>query len=359
MIHEHEQLEIASAAMDFPLAPDVERELALELADCPVCSERAAAYKAQMRLMARLPVVNASEATRKRVTAAALGRRVDRGSPMLLLVAAALLLGLTLAVSAFVGAYLVRPTAPDLGVVERSPSADATTVLEEPPSTSSPGAPVAAIPSGTIVEVVSGNLRVRSQPRVANDSTRFVPLLQTGDRLFVVAGPVRASDYDWYKVVPINTTSDRPGDGLPRGWVSRGDHDGTPWIDMVPFRCPEAPVDIVVLSAMHPYERLLCYGGDDLTFRAVVRGTPDQGWRAGATADGSDTGSVTSGPLLALDRTGSAGPADLLDGAVVLLEGGFDRADRFECAVDDATDPDISDLDCRSVFVVERASPAR
>jgi hypothetical protein len=360
VIHEHEQLEIASAAMDFPLALDVERELQHELADCPVCAERAASYHEQITLMRRLPVMNASEATRRRVTAAALGRHRDRGSPMLLLVAAALLLGLTLAVSAFVGTYLLRPTPPDLGLVEASPTTpDATTVVEQRPPTASPGAVAAAIPAGSIVEVVSGNLRVRSQPRVSNDSTKFLPLLLTGDRLFVVDGPVRASEYDWYKVVPINTTPDRPWDRLPTGWVSRGDHDGTPWIDAVPFQCPEGPVDIVMLSAMHPYDRLACYGSGDLTFRAVVRGTSDQGWRAEAAAGGSGSGSPTSGPLLALDRTGSAGPTDLPDGAIVLLEGGFDRADRFECPTDDAIDPVINDFDCRSVFVVEQASPAR
>ena len=122
MIHEHEQLEIASAAMDFPLTPEVERELQLELADCPICAERAAAYKAQLRLLARLPVVSASDATRHRVTAAAMSGRTGTRSPMVLVLAAALLLVAALAATAFVGAILRDREPIELGVVDGTPS---------------------------------------------------------------------------------------------------------------------------------------------------------------------------------------------------------------------------------------------
>jgi hypothetical protein len=363
MIHEHEALELASAAIDFGLTPDLERELTLSLRECPVCAERAAGYQEQIRLMRRLPVLDASEATRRRVTQAALGHRVDRPSRMLLLVAAALLLGLTLAVSAAVGAFL-RSAPPPLGYVDGSalpssqPSADATTVAAASPSAGPPVGPIADLAPDTIVEVVSGNLRVRSEPRIATDSVKYEPLLVTGDRLIVIKGPVAANDYEWYLVAPINTEPDRPAEDLPIGWVSRGDHDGTPWIDTVPLHCPAPPVDLVALSALHAYERVACFGSQDLSFLAYVRGGPESGWQALTSAVDGDPSASATGPLLGLDRSGSARASDLPDGAVALLEGGFDRTDRLDCPVDDAEDPALAELRCRSVFVVNRASPA-
>ena len=68
MIHEHEATQLASAEIDFPLAPDEARELQHELAECPICAERAAAYHEQLRMVARLPRLDASDAVRRRVT---------------------------------------------------------------------------------------------------------------------------------------------------------------------------------------------------------------------------------------------------------------------------------------------------
>jgi hypothetical protein len=78
MIHEHEALELASAAIDFGQTPEVERELTLTYRDCPVCAERAASYHEQIRMMRRLPVRDASEATRQRRSAVGLAE--DRRS---------------------------------------------------------------------------------------------------------------------------------------------------------------------------------------------------------------------------------------------------------------------------------------
>ena len=68
----------------------------LSLRECPVCAERAASYHEQIRLMRRLPVLDASDATRRRVTAAAMSGRAETRSPMFILLAAALLVGLLL-----------------------------------------------------------------------------------------------------------------------------------------------------------------------------------------------------------------------------------------------------------------------
>ncbi|HEY3334882.1 MAG TPA: serpin family protein [Candidatus Limnocylindrales bacterium] len=74
---------------------------------------------------------------------------------------------------------------------------------------------------------VSDRLRVRSAPRVAEDSLKFTPVLPIGTGLVVTAGPVKASDFTWYRVMPIGFDLDA---GVDQGWVAVADHDGTPWV---------------------------------------------------------------------------------------------------------------------------------
>jgi serpin B len=80
---------------------------------------------------------------------------------------------------------------------------------------------------GSVAVTVSDRLRVRSQPRVANDSVLYEPVLPLGTSLFVLDGPVSDSGYVWYKVAPTSF-SELGGPGF--GWVASADHDGTPWI---------------------------------------------------------------------------------------------------------------------------------
>jgi hypothetical protein len=391
VIHDHEALLLASAALDFELEPAAAAELQLALAECPVCAERAAAYKEQNRLLARLPVIDVSESTRRRVTAAAVRGRSDTRQPLLLL-AAALLIGLILSVAAIAGGLLKDSRPTDLGLGDETP----------PPASTSP-APVAAQGSRSpvdpgagggssapfspdaIVEVVSGNLRVRSEPRVTTDSKMLEPLLQPGDRLFVIEGPVTANDYDWYHVIPIGANPDRSEFALPSGWVARGDHDGSPWVAASAPRCPAAPVEIAALRVMHPLEAVACFGDQKLSLRAVVQGfgpvtscddssgfdTPCPsgpewlagvaGWSAvvGDDFDGVDVPSFAH--RLTIDPSGTVRPADLPDGRVVVLEGAFDNARATDCRAGEATANQVATTDaeavlhCRSWFVVSRA----
>jgi hypothetical protein len=356
MIHEHEPTQVASAAIDFGLAPDVARELERELRDCPICAERAASYREQIRLMRRLPVLDASEATRQRVTAAALKGSVQPRSPMLVLLAAALLVGLLLALTAAAGALLTtRPTeltdAPTpqpsrpiaaLGSPDPSP----------PPSSDLTGGGTVfpdSLAADSIVEVVSDNLRVRSKPAVAADSVKYEPLLRLGDRLFVVEGPVVADDYDWYRVVPIGTGSGRPAADLPTGWVSRGDHDAKQWIATVEPDCPAAPVEIGPLNTMRPLERLACFGDSPLAFDAVIEGGAQSGWiadsRNGAYLDATVPDlEVTLAPGAGLSA------ADLPPNRAARLEGAFDGPG---CA---STRDRVERLGCRTTFSVSRAA---
>ena len=81
---------------------------------------------------------------------------------------------------------------------------------------------------------VSDHVRVRSLPRVADESKKYNPLLPLGTELLVLEGPVLDSGYTWYRVSPTSFTLDG---GVADGWVAVSDHDGTPWVALA-----EAPL---------------------------------------------------------------------------------------------------------------------
>ncbi len=57
------------------------------------------------------------------------------------------------------------------------------------------------------------DLRVRSKPRVADDSLKHKPLLPRGTPMYVLDGPVSASGYTWYEVAPLALANASPGLG--------------------------------------------------------------------------------------------------------------------------------------------------
>jgi hypothetical protein len=120
-----------------------------------------------------------------------------------------------------------------------------------------------------MADVVTDDLRVRSEPRVSEDSALLEPLLATGDRVFIVQGPVRANDYDWYEVVPERPVIDNIAEELPTGWVAAADHDGTPWLQAAPPECPPLPVTLGQLLDLTAKARLACYGSRELTMEGV------------------------------------------------------------------------------------------
>ncbi len=106
-------------------------------------------------------------------------------------------------------------------------STPAPTPAVTPLPTPTPSLAPAELAPGSAAITVSDRLRVRSQPRVSDDSARYEPLLPTGTELLVIEGPVRASGYDWYRVAPLSLTL---SGGVNEGWVAIADHDGTPWV---------------------------------------------------------------------------------------------------------------------------------
>jgi serpin B len=86
---------------------------------------------------------------------------------------------------------------------------------------------------GQVVVTVSDNLRIRSEPRVSDDSRvsdesiRYEPLLPLGTELEVLDGPVEGSGYVWYQVSPVSFLGlNGPG----YGWVAMAGKDGEAWI---------------------------------------------------------------------------------------------------------------------------------
>lgn len=116
---------------------------------------------------------------------------------------------------------------------------------------------------------------------------KFEPLLQAGQRLFVIAGPVEGDGYDWYLVQDI------PG-GVERadGWVAAAAKDGTPWLGTTSVACPGNPT-LQDLAAMDVMQRVHCYHAREFTFTAAVEAGPmcgdgvvlkSPGWMAGCTS---------------------------------------------------------------------------
>ena len=386
MSHDHEALSLAVAAIDFELSPDEYARMEAGLLECAECAEALEGHREVARLLERLPTRDASPYVRERVLRAALVPPRQQQWPLLLVAAA--LLGLLFAAAVAVGAFKERPPL-DASVVlptasapahgdetspepSTSPEPGASDVPQEPAGPSKFGTPLAP---DTLAEVVSGRLRIRSEPRVAADSIKYEPLLDVGDRLLVVAGPVVANDYEWYQV-----TAWRPDDlyaSWPVGWVSRGDHDGTPWLRASVDPCPGGPITIGMVAALHPEERVACFGDGPLRLRAFVMGgdrescTVDSGaacidgpaWLTGfggwmANADVNiDTPSI-GGPRLAIDPNGPLGRTAMPTGVMVDLEGAFDHPAAQQCrpgVVGQGTAPlvpAVARLECRAQFVV-------
>ena len=72
------------------------------------------------------------------------------------------------------------------------------TAIPSGPAVSPTAAPSAAAYApviGSVAVTVSDRLRVRSQPRVSDDSAKYDPVLPIGTTLFVLDGPIGGSGY--------------------------------------------------------------------------------------------------------------------------------------------------------------------
>jgi hypothetical protein len=157
------------------------------------------------------------------------------------------------------------PSAPP-SIASSAPSSPS--AVPSTPVAASPSAPIAPdLAKDSIALVVTDGLRVRSQPRVAADSAMLTPLLDHGRRVYVVDGPVSASGYVWYEIVPIRTDTDH--DDLPFGWVAAG-KDGEPWLSSEGFTCPALPADYATFATTPPLIALACFGHKSMSIAARI-----------------------------------------------------------------------------------------
>ena len=109
---------------------------------------------------------------------------------------------------------------------------------------------------------VADGVRVRSQPRVSDDSFKYEPLLPLGTPLYILNGPVAASDYTWYEAVPLTSRT------LHSGWVATASRSGEPWLAARDFACPPMPADLRSLRALPSSVGLACFPRMPITVHA-------------------------------------------------------------------------------------------
>ena len=215
------------------MRPAERRRLDEHLASCSTCAAAAVGMRRDAAQFASIPVVALSDRRQAALLRAAL--RPPASHP-LRLVAIAALIALLATGSFVVGAQLLRQTDDELSHgayprparpgrrpapsrARRSPQRarrlrlpatvpPAPSETEAPPpvavlKTPEPNADSVPIAPDSIGVVVTNDLRVRSQPEVSDTSERLTPLLQDGQQVLIVDGPVSGSGYEWYLVAPF------------------------------------------------------------------------------------------------------------------------------------------------------------
>ena len=240
-----------------------------------------------------------------------------------------------------------------------SPAQIATT---RPPASPMPSAELVG---KTAVTAVDG-VRVRSQPRVSDDSFKYEPLLPLGTPLYVLNGPVSASDYTWYEVVPLTSRLDRHS-----GWVAAASRSCEPWLAARDFACPPMPTDLGSLRALPSSVGLACFPRVSITVQArliecnceIDGPTYSPGWFS-STAGGGKLlvePEMTGPPadpgrwlILELDPGGQH-PDVLPVGEVVEVTGIFDHPAAAACTGNvGGDDTPVPTQDCRLQFAVTR-----
>lgn len=243
-----------------------------------------------------------------------------------------------------------------------APPTEAPTIL---PTSAPEVTPEASSPAGyapdTLLSILEGPLRVRSKPSVDEDSIKFTPLLETGQRVYVISGPVEGSGYTgWYLVRPVSkrVTQD--------GWISAAARDGTPWVQPAAIDCPSVPT-LADIDAMDAALRIPCFTGRELTFTTTVYwgamcgdanslAKPD--WMAGCLST-FRWGSKTSDVFVAIppDLSGAVGTHELGDSFKAKVTAHLDDPGALTCEPKPVPDADpvilaaSAILDCRAMFV--------
>jgi hypothetical protein len=255
------------------------------------------------------------------------------------------------------------------------PSASPTSALASPSPTPSLPAPTGSVlPSPeptdsfvgrTVTTLADDGLRVRSQPRISDDSRKFEPLLPLGTQLYVLDGPTSASGYAWYEVVPLASRTQ------PTGWIASAGLDGQPWIAAGAFDCPPVPTDFRSVVALPPAVGLACFPRVPITVEARLIScncdadgawyTPSWFFLGSGSPDllveprvtGADSLNPDDWFALNLDPTGEH-PDVLPVGEVVEVTGIFDHPAAANCTRTEMDGEPVPSQECRLEFAVTR-----
>ena len=225
-----------------------------------------------------------------------------------------------------------------------------------------------------VTTLADDGLRVRSQPRISDDSEKYEPLLPLGTQLYVLDGPVSASGYTWYEVAPLTSAApdlDFRGSGPCQVAGSRApDRDGEPWIAVDAFDCPPVPTDFRSLAALPPAVGLACFPRVPITVQARLISCNcdvDGAWytpfwfsRGGGGSGLLVAPDVTSAPPnmadwfdLSLDPAGEH-PDVLPVGKVVEVTGIVDHPAAANCTLTEMDGKPVPSQGCRLEFAVTR-----
>ena len=218
--------------------------------------------------------------------------------------------------------------------------------------------------ASVVTTLADDGLRVRSKPRISDDSSRLEPLLPLGSQLYVLGGPVSASGYVWYEVVPLTSRN------LPSGWVASADRDGQPWIAAGDFNCPPVPTDFRSLARLPRGVGLLCFPRVPISVMARLIScncdmdgswyTPSWFWLGSGSPNLLVEPDVVTVPsdvgdwfLLNLDPMAEH-PQVLPVGQIVEVTGIFDHPAASSCTRTEMDGEPVSSQGCRLEFAVTR-----
>ena len=222
---------------------------------------------------------------------------------------------------------------------------------------------------GDVAVTVVDGLRVRSKPRVSDDSHKYEPLLPVGTPLYVLDGPVSASGYAWYEVAPLGSRS------LPQGWVAAAGRSSEPWLAGGDFSCPPVPTDFRTLAALTTAVGLACFPRTPINVTARLIGCNcdiDGGWYTPSWFSlGTGSGEMLVEPKITrppadvndwfwlnLDPAGKH-PGSLPLGKVVEVTGIFDHPAAAGCTFTEMDGEPVPSQGCRLAFAVTRLVTVR
>lgn len=168
------------------------------------------------------------------------------------------------------------------------------------------------LPNSVVVTIVD-RVRVRSEPRIADDSILYEPVLPTGTALFVLDGPAVASGYEWYQVVPL---SFEVLGGF--GWIAAASREGEAWIGPADAPCPPRPASVAELVALPPGTALACFSGVPISLE--VRVVPCNCDWDGPQTEPAWLGVDGPEPVLLVDPALTAAPFDVEEWLILHLE---------------------------------------